>query len=201
MSSLESYYILCSTYDGNRNHHIGDLVEHTGLFFHKVANARCDVCPKKFWADTNLTISPQHSLRSWKWRHHDPLKVWYPRSTLHGVTTQKITIRTLITVKKKWKCMLFVSWCCVSDIWCSTARMRYESRASQRVSQCVQYQENQRSSPIVQTILHKHAEPQTSQHVFLQTATRGPQVSSQYLYVLISNFIFFIFPRLFSYFC
>jgi hypothetical protein len=77
------------------------------------------------------------------------------------------------------KLLLFMNWWrLLSDIWCSAAGMRYQPCAPQRISQCVQHQEKQRSSPIIQTVLHEHAEPQTSQHVFLQTATRGPQVSS-----------------------
>jgi hypothetical protein len=30
--SLENYYILFATHDGNQNPHTGDLVEHTGTF-------------------------------------------------------------------------------------------------------------------------------------------------------------------------
>jgi hypothetical protein len=71
--------------------------------------------------------------------------------------------------------------------------MCYKPRAPQCISQCVQYEENQRSSPIIQAILHQYTQPEASQHVFLQTTTRGPQVSSQYVYVLISNFISLIF--------
>jgi len=25
----------------------------------------------------------------WRWRQHGPPKLWYPTTTLHGVTTQK----------------------------------------------------------------------------------------------------------------
>jgi hypothetical protein len=32
-----------STYDGNKNRHIGDIVEHTRLFFYKVVYLRYDV--------------------------------------------------------------------------------------------------------------------------------------------------------------
>jgi hypothetical protein len=35
-----------STYNGKRNRHTGDPVEHTGLFFQKVAHSRCDVHSK-----------------------------------------------------------------------------------------------------------------------------------------------------------
>jgi hypothetical protein len=193
---IESYYVLFLTYYENPNHHTGDLIEHTGLLFHKVICARCDIWPRKFCTDTT-------------WLHHHgggdpedggimiPWNVGIHIPTLHRDTSQKITIQTRITVKM-WKFMLFVSRRCLSDIWCSTAGMCYKPRASQRLSQCVQYQENQRSSPIIQTVLHKHTQPQTSQHVFLQTATRSPQVSSQYLYVLISNFISILYFQDFS---
>jgi hypothetical protein len=42
MSSLEGYYILFATYDGNKNCHAADFVEHTGLFFCMIAYSRVD---------------------------------------------------------------------------------------------------------------------------------------------------------------
>jgi hypothetical protein len=43
MSSLESYRIMFSTYDGNQNLHTKELTEYTGLFFFKVAYSRFEV--------------------------------------------------------------------------------------------------------------------------------------------------------------
>jgi hypothetical protein len=48
MPSLDSYYVLSSTHDGNQNGHTGDLVEHAGLFMHKVAYSRYDVLTEMF---------------------------------------------------------------------------------------------------------------------------------------------------------
>jgi hypothetical protein len=45
---MTSYWIVFSTYDGKQSHHTGDLTEHTGLFFRKVACSRYDVVPEIF---------------------------------------------------------------------------------------------------------------------------------------------------------
>jgi hypothetical protein len=51
----------------------------------------------------NFGILPQHYTASQRrrWRHHGPLKLWYPTTTLHGVTTQKMeapwTSETLVS--------------------------------------------------------------------------------------------------------
>jgi hypothetical protein len=58
MSPLGSYQILFSAYDGNQNHHTGDLIEHTGLFCHKITNSRYNVPSKKF--ETNYSLPFLH---------------------------------------------------------------------------------------------------------------------------------------------
>jgi hypothetical protein len=40
-----------------------------------------------------------HNPEDWRWRHHGPLKHWYPTTTLHGVTTQKTSTWIFTTVK------------------------------------------------------------------------------------------------------
>jgi hypothetical protein len=51
----------------------------------------------------NAGILPQHYSTSQptRWRQHGPLKRWYPTTTLHGVTTQKMeaarTSETLVS--------------------------------------------------------------------------------------------------------
>jgi len=35
----------------------------------------------------NTTL--HHDPEDWRWRQHEPLKHWYPTTTLHGITTQK----------------------------------------------------------------------------------------------------------------
>jgi len=40
----------------------------------------------------NVGILPQHYTESrCRWRQHGPLKRWYPTTTLHGMTSQKIS--------------------------------------------------------------------------------------------------------------
>jgi hypothetical protein len=38
-------------------------------------------------------------LPPWRWRQHGPLKCWYPTTTLHSVTTQKIETLNITAVK------------------------------------------------------------------------------------------------------
>jgi hypothetical protein len=41
-SSLQSYKILFSKHNENQNRHMGNFVQHTGIFFRKVAHWRYD---------------------------------------------------------------------------------------------------------------------------------------------------------------
>jgi hypothetical protein len=43
-------------YDGNQNHHAGDLTEHRGHFFHNVAYSRCDILSEMFYT-VNIDFS------------------------------------------------------------------------------------------------------------------------------------------------
>jgi len=41
----------------------------------------------------------------WRWRQHDPLKHWYPATSLHGVATHKNTTKLLVDSNRyvlKW---------------------------------------------------------------------------------------------------
>jgi hypothetical protein len=55
-SSLESHYILFSTYVSNKKRHIGYLFEYTGLLFRKVAYSRQDMFSKMFQVDSTLFV-------------------------------------------------------------------------------------------------------------------------------------------------
>jgi len=55
-----------------------------------------------------------------------------------------------------WFWCIITAVCYLPDIWCTAAGLRHKPSASERVSQCVQHQENQRSAPIIQTVLHEH---------------------------------------------
>jgi len=44
-----------------------------------------------FWRRTVYQSFRGPCCLQWRWRQHGPLKCWYPATTLHGVTTQKIS--------------------------------------------------------------------------------------------------------------
>jgi hypothetical protein len=50
---------------------------------------RLDVKTDWLTVSTKVTWTGSPVPSPWRWRQHEPLKCWYPTTTLHGVTTQK----------------------------------------------------------------------------------------------------------------
>jgi len=48
----------------------------------------------------------------WRWRQHEPLKHWYPSTTLHSITTQKNST-WLLLILPYTKTMEWMNECCL----------------------------------------------------------------------------------------
>jgi hypothetical protein len=77
-----------------------DLLGCDAFLYHGQSLHRKDGGSMDLW---NVDILPQHytASRPRRWRQRRPLKLWYPTTTLHGITTQKMeaawTSETLVS--------------------------------------------------------------------------------------------------------